>query len=133
ERPNARSMLAILREGRRSVMRFADAAHLEDNDDGRGSCSRRSTVSRSRALSAGRKDRRELMRWHDLELRERTVTRWLVRSPPSELRRMAKAPALHVVVRDLDDELRTQRLPREIFALTPSAPVTGSALRRRAG
>ena len=58
---------------------------------------------------------------HDLELRVGAVARLLVGAPAPELRGVAEARALHVIVGDLDDELGAQRLPREILALAPAA------------
>src|SRR5215470_4284470 len=43
---------------------------------------------------------------------------------------MPKAAPLHVVVRHFDDELGTQRLPRQILALTPPAADAGPSLWR---
>ena len=57
--------------------------------------------------------------------------------PAAELRGVAKATPLHVVVRDLRDELGANRLPRQILSLTPAAlhsrPPVGSIVRRRFG
>src|SRR5213076_2966119 len=53
----------------------------------------------------------------------------LVASPPAELRRVAKAAPLHVIVRDLDDELGAERLPRQILPLAPSALHPGASVR----
>jgi len=58
-----------------------------------------------------REDRRQLVGRHDLELRERAVVRPLVGAPATKLRRMPKAAALHVIVRDFDHQLRAKRLP----------------------
>ena len=68
------------------------------------------------------------MRRDDLELRVGAVARRLVRPPAPELRGVAEARALHVVVGDLDDELGSQRLPREVLALAPAALRAGPAL-----
>src|SRR5205085_1032090 len=45
------------------------------------------------------------------------------------LRGMTKPIALHVIVRDLDHELRPQRFPRKIIALAPATHRTGLSLR----
>jgi len=47
-----------------------------------------------------RKNRRQLLRRDDFELGIGTVARFFVCSPPAELRDMAKAASLHVVVSD---------------------------------
>ena len=67
----------------------------------------------------------------DLELRVGAVARRLVGAPAAELRGVAEARALHVVVGDLDHELGAQRLPREVLALAPAALRARHALRRR--
>ena len=56
----------------------------------------------------------------------------LVGAPAPELRRVAEAAALHVVVGDLDHQLGPQRLPREILALAPAARRAGHAAAPRA-
>src|SRR5262249_39213204 len=67
------------------------------------------------------------------ELRVAALARGLVAAPAAELRGVAEARALHVVVADLDHELRAQRLPREVLALAPAAPRAGDAPHRRPG
>ena len=62
----------------------------------------------------------QLLRRYNFELRERAVARRLVRPPATKLRRVAKARPLHVIIRDLNDELGTQRLPRQILSGTPA-------------
>src|SRR4051812_15530726 len=79
--------------------------------------------------SAAREDRRELLRRDDLELRVRAIARRFVRPPAPKLRRVTKACTLHVIVRDLRDELRAKRLPREVLPLAPSALRARHALR----
>ncbi len=51
-------------------------------------------------LAPLRKNRRQLLRRDDFELGIGTVARFFVCSPPAELRDMAKATSLHVVVSD---------------------------------
>jgi len=41
---------------------------------------------------------------------------------------MAKAVALHMLICDLDDQLRAQRFPRQVFALTPPALASRQAM-----
>src|SRR5438270_6901880 len=67
------------------------------------------------------KDHVQFLRRHNLELRESTVLRTLILPPPSKLCHVAEAVALHVFVRHLNHKLRTQRNPRKIFALAPTA------------
>src|SRR5262245_17810888 len=80
-----------------------------------------------------REDRGELVRRDDFELRVGAVGRLLVGAPAPEVRDVAEARALHVIVRDLDDELGTQRLPRQALARAPAALRAGHALRLRLG
>src|SRR5215471_14006000 len=64
------------------------------------------------------------MRRDDLELRIRTVAGLLVGAPSSKLSRVAESVPLHVVVSNLDNEFRPERLPGQILALTPAAQAT---------
>src|SRR5437762_3251328 len=68
------------------------------------------------SLPHGRHRRRELR-----GACRRRLARPFVGPPAPKLRRVSKPAALHVVVRDFDDELRTKRFPREILALAPAA------------
>src|SRR6185369_4700169 len=70
----------------------------------------------------------QLLWRHNFELRVSAIARLLVRPPPSKLRDMAKAAALHVVISDFDYKLGPQRLPGQIFALAPSALAARHAL-----
>src|SRR4051812_20583508 len=79
-------------------------------------------------LTSAREDFGQLLRCDDLELREGAVARLLVGAPPSKLRGVPETTALHVVVGNLDHQLRTQRLPRKVLALAPAAHPTGHAL-----
>jgi len=72
------------------------------------------------ARASGAEDRLKFVRWHDLELRVRAVLRLLVSAPATKLCRVTKTIALHVLVRNFDYELGSQRLPRKILALTPA-------------
>ena len=65
----------------------------------------------NRFLTVSREDLRQLVRRHDLQLIERALVRTLVGAPPAELRRVSKAIPLHVIVRDLNHQLGTERLP----------------------
>src|SRR5690349_24669464 len=74
-------------------------------------------------------DRGQLVRGNDLELRIGAVGRALVAPPAPKLRRVPKAAALHMVVGYLDDELRADRLPRQILPLTPTTLHSRAPLR----
>src|SRR5689334_8734396 len=84
----------------------------------------------SAALSARREDRRQFRRRHDLELRIRAIARPFVRSPPPEMRHVTETRSLHVLVRHLGHQFRTQRLPRKVLALAPPALAAGHAMAR---
>src|ERR1051326_9585030 len=60
------------------------------------------------------KDRRQLQWCHDFKLIIRAVLGLLVHAPPAKLRQMPESPALHVLVRNFDDQFRPQRLPGKI-------------------
>src|SRR5271154_4606766 len=68
-----------------------------------------------------RKNLHELLRRNDLKLSIGAIARLLVRAPSSEVRHVTEAVALHVFVGDFYYELGPERLPREVFPLTPSA------------
>src|SRR5207244_673490 len=63
----------------------------------------------------------ELAWGDDFKLVVATVARRLIRPPPQKDGRVAKTPALQVIVLDLADPLNPQRLPRQVFACTPPA------------
>src|SRR5687768_5627360 len=77
----------------------------------------------------------ELVGRYDLQLFEGAIARSLVVSPPTKLGGVTKAISLHVIVRDLNDKLGTQRLPRLILSLAPTAlhPRLPMHIRRRLG
>ncbi len=54
----------------------------------------------------------KLLRRYDLELLVRAVAGLLVETPSPKLRGMPKAAALHVIVRDFNDQFGPERLPR---------------------
>src|SRR5512138_1787665 len=76
--------------------------------------------TRAKELASGRENLFELVRRDDFELFESAITRPLVGAPAAELGSVAKAIALHVIVGNLNNELRTQRLPGQIFSGAPS-------------
>src|SRR5207249_5846772 len=71
---------------------------------------------------------RQLFWRNDFELVIGAVAWLLVRAPPAKLRRVTEAVALHVVISDFDDQLGTERLPRQVLALAPAALAAGHAL-----
>src|SRR5687767_1778717 len=58
-------------------------------------------------LASGGEDRFQFVGWDDFKLREGAVFRFFVGAPAAELGRVAKALALHVIVRNLDHQLRS--------------------------
>ena len=78
----------------------------------------------------GTEDRGKLESRSDFELIVAAVLRRLVVAPAKKRRRMPEAIALHVVVLHLAHALDAQRLPRQIFARTPSALSARHALCR---
>ncbi len=85
---------------------------------------------RKRHQPTSRKDRHQLLRRHHLELRIRAITRPLIHSPPPKLSHMPKPAPLHMLIRHLHHQLRTQRLPRQILPLAPTALPTRHPLLR---
>ena len=67
--------------------------------------------TRLRSDIAG-ENRFELVRRDDLKLRVGAIARLLVGAPPSELRHVTEAGALHMLVRDFHNYLGPERLPR---------------------
>src|SRR3954452_10010759 len=61
-----------------------------------------------------------------VELVQRARLGRLVVAPAQDLRVVADAPVAHVVERDLDDQLRPQRDPREVLPLRPAAPAAAA-------
>src|SRR5262249_30105807 len=66
-------------------------------------------------------DLSEFLRRYNFELFVCAVRRLFVSAPSPELSYVAETAALHVIVGHFDDQLRAQRLPRQILALTPPA------------
>src|SRR5438105_14009377 len=80
------------------------------------------------ALSPARENRRQLVRRDDFQLIEGALLRLLVEPPAAKLRCVAKTCPLHMVISDLDHQLRTKRLPSEILALAPAAQTARTPL-----
>src|SRR5438045_7985049 len=83
---------------------------------------------RHASASSVAKNRLDLMRRHDLQLRKRAVAWLLVQPPATKLRSVSKTISLHVVVSHFDHQLRSQRFPRQIFTLTPATLRTRNAI-----
>ena len=66
-------------------------------------------TKRSPAL---RKNRCQFLRWNDFELGISTAGWLFVRAPPAELRDVAEAASLHVVVSDFRHQFGAHRFPR---------------------
>src|SRR6185369_16035984 len=75
-------------------------------------------------------DQLDFMRRHDLQLLISAVAWLLITSPPSKLRRVPEAIALHVLVSNLNHKLNSQRLPRQILPRTPATLCTGYPFRK---
>src|SRR5947208_16880838 len=91
----------------------------------RGGSVARDRLNRS---SAATENGFEFLRRHYLELRIGAIARLLVGTPPAKLGRVPETIALHMIVGDFDDQFRTQRLPRKVLALAPSALAARNAL-----
>src|ERR1700722_7608588 len=89
-----------------------------------GICSR----SRHATLSSARKNLSELLRRNHFKLRIRAVARLLVGAPSAKFRHVPKSAALHMLVSNLHHQFSSHWLPREVFALAPSALTTRHAL-----
>ena len=68
------------------------------------------------------------MRGDDFELGVGAVVRRFVEAPSTEMRHVAEARTLHVLVGDLGDEFGAQRFPRKVLALAPAALASGHTL-----
>ncbi len=62
-------------------------------------------------LPSASEDRRQFFRRNDFELFVGAVLRFLVGAPSAKLRGMTESVALHMIIRNFDHQLRTQRLP----------------------
>src|SRR5262249_41517505 len=76
-----------------------------------------------------RKDLPEFIRRNHFQLIVPTIPRLFIEPPSSKLRRMPEPAPLHMVILDLRHQLRSQRLPRQVLSLAPTAPTTRHALR----
>ena len=67
---------------------------------------------KAECLAAAGKNLHQLQRRNDFQLGVSTVAWFFVSAPPSKLRHVAKAGALHVLIGDLHYKFGAQRLPR---------------------
>src|SRR5215472_7845458 len=67
-----------------------------------------------------RENRCQLLCRNNFKLGISTFSRGFVRSPAAELRRMAEAVSLHVIVGDLHHQFGSQWFPSQVLALTPA-------------
>ena len=75
----------------------------------------------SYVLEVSRENRFQLMRLNDFKLRVGAIARLLVGTPLPELRHMTESRALHMLVRNFDYQFGSERLPRQILAVAPTA------------
>ncbi len=81
-------------------------------------------------LHVSRKNCFQLVRRDDFKLRVGAIAWLLVGTPPAELRHVTEASALHMLVRNFDYQLGSERLPRKILALAPTALASRHSMRR---
>src|SRR5580704_5100828 len=84
-------------------------------------CMRRRNLLEQSAAHVSRENCFQLVRRNDFKLRIGAVARLLVSTPLPELRHMTESRALHMLVRNLDYQLGSERLPGQIFAVAPTA------------
>src|SRR5216683_2348356 len=65
-----------------------------------------------KASAAAGKNRHQLLRWNHFELGIGALARFFVVAPPSKLRRVTEASALHMLISDFHHQLGPQRFPR---------------------
>ena len=70
----------------------------------------------------------QFLRGDNLQLRVGAFARIFVEPPSAKVSHMAKAISLHVLIRHLDDKLRTQWFPGKIFSAVPAAFATRHAM-----
>ena len=68
-----------------------------------------------------RENRFQLVRRNDFKLRVGAIARLLVGPPLPELRHMTESRPLHMLVCNFDYQLGSERLPRQILAVAPTA------------
>src|SRR5690606_14308866 len=88
---------------------------------------------RSLALASLAEDARQLVGRGHLELLVGALAHRLVRAPADELRGVAEAGALHVIVGDLERALEAERHPVELLVAVPPAGGAGHPLAGEGG
>src|SRR4029079_2856615 len=73
------------------------------------------------ALAPARENRLQFFGRDHFELIVGAVLRFLVGAPSAKLRGMTESVALHMIIRNFDHQLRTQRLPGQTFTRAPAA------------
>src|SRR5664279_3386353 len=80
------------------------------------------------SLSTAGENRRQLLRGNHFQLGVGAVARFLVLPPPSKMCHVPEASALHMLISDFHHQLGSQRFPRQVLAVAPSALAAGHAL-----
>src|SRR5271155_2423239 len=93
-------------------------------------CMRRRNLLELGAPQVSRENRFQLVRRNDFKLRISAIARLLVGPPLPELRHMTESRPLHMLVRNLDYQLGSERLPGQILAVAPTALTSRHAMRR---
>src|SRR5215831_12395119 len=74
------------------------------------------------------KDLSQFLGRDDLKLCIGAIVRLLIRTPAAKLSDVTESVTLHMIVCDLDNQFRPQRLPGQIFTLAPTTLTAGHAL-----
>src|SRR5271156_1705547 len=90
---------------------------------------RRNLLEQSASLEVSRENRFQLVRRNAFKLRVGAIARLLVGPPLPELRHMAESRSLHMLICNLNYQLGTERLPRQILAVAPTALTSGHSMR----
>src|SRR5277367_2325029 len=91
---------------------------------------RRNLLEQSASLEVSSENRFQLVRRNDFKLRVGAIARLLVGPPLPELRHMAESRSLHMLICNLNYQLGTERLPRQILAVAPTALTSRHPMRR---
>src|ERR1051325_4446105 len=78
-------------------------------------------------LTSTSENRLQFFRRDHFELIVGAIPRLLIGAPSAKLRCVTKSVALHMIIRNFDDQLRTQRLPGQILTRAPAALAPGHA------
>src|SRR5277367_1448605 len=90
---------------------------------------RRNLLEPGTASDFSRENRFQLVRRNDFKLRVGAIARLLVGTPLPELRHMTESRSLHMLICNLNYQLGTERLPRQILAVAPTALTSGHSMR----